>query len=272
MFVQGREYRRRDLHRRYGGQRQGGISTPAEHPFIMLFTGEVGQQYGYRDAWTEDGLFLYTGEGQQGDMESIRGNRALRDHVADGKDLHLFEYTRRAYVRYVGQMICTGFHQRLGPDIGGHHRQLIIFELAPVDAFAEDHQPQAREDQPEQPIPLSVLRERALGSGGYAATPKARLTLAHERSTAVRDYVLARAGGHCEACNRPAPFRTAAGRLYLETHHIRRLSDGGPDDLEWVVALCPNCHRRAHFGHDSRLFNRQLAETIRSKEHGLSVK
>ena len=31
MFVQGKLYVRRDLHRSYGGQRQGGISTPSQH-------------------------------------------------------------------------------------------------------------------------------------------------------------------------------------------------------------------------------------------------
>jgi hypothetical protein len=34
----------------------------------MLFAGETGQQCGYRDRWSEEGLYLYTGEGQRGDM------------------------------------------------------------------------------------------------------------------------------------------------------------------------------------------------------------
>ena len=49
MFVQGQVYRRRDLHDQYGGQQQGGISTPANYPIILLFTCESGQQYGYAD-------------------------------------------------------------------------------------------------------------------------------------------------------------------------------------------------------------------------------
>ncbi|QIG49485.1 hypothetical protein G5V57_18280 [Nordella sp. HKS 07] len=31
--------RRRDLHDQLSGQSQGGISTPADHPIILLFTG-----------------------------------------------------------------------------------------------------------------------------------------------------------------------------------------------------------------------------------------
>ena len=71
----------------------------------MVFTGETGKEYGYQDEWSEDELFLYTGEGQLGDMSFVRGNLAIRDHADNGKDLHLFEYVRQGYVRYVGQMV-----------------------------------------------------------------------------------------------------------------------------------------------------------------------
>ncbi|MGK5511732.1 HNH endonuclease [Brevibacillus formosus] len=50
----------------------------------------------------------------------------------------------------------------------------------------------------------------------------------------------------CEACGSEAPFKTAKGGPFLEVHHRRRLSDGGPDHPEWVAAICPNCHRRCH--------------------------
>lgn len=68
LFVPGQVYRRRDLHSRYGGQQQGGISTPSRHNLILLFTGDVGQQHGYSDEWSPEGIFLYTSEGQKGDM------------------------------------------------------------------------------------------------------------------------------------------------------------------------------------------------------------
>jgi len=62
-FIPGQEYVRRDLHRRYGGQWQGGISTPANHEMVLLFTGEAGRIYGYEDRFQPDGTFWYTGEG-----------------------------------------------------------------------------------------------------------------------------------------------------------------------------------------------------------------
>lgn len=61
--------------------------------------------------------------------------------------------------------------------------------------------------------------------------------------------VLERAAGHCEGCLAPAPFvRAKDGTPFLEVHHKIRLADGGLDTVENAVALCPNCHRRRHFG------------------------
>jgi len=60
---------------------------------------------------------------------------------------------------------------------------------------------------------------------------------------------LERAKGICEKCNRKAPFlRDKDNSPYLEIHHKLPLSEGGEDTLDNVVALCPNCHRQAHYG------------------------
>ena len=80
-FVAGKIYRRTELHKIYGGQTQGGISTPAKQNVILLFTGETGAQHGYTDGWL-DGVFNYFGEGQIGDMPWVRGNSSIRDHVS----------------------------------------------------------------------------------------------------------------------------------------------------------------------------------------------
>lgn len=130
MFVIGEIYRRRDLHALYGGQQQGGISTPASYPFILIFTASTGEQYGYNDGWQVDGTFLYTGEGQIGDMTFTRGNRAIRDHLAAGKAIHLFEYARMGHVCYVGELLYRTHKVIKGPDLNGVIRDVIVFELA----------------------------------------------------------------------------------------------------------------------------------------------
>lgn len=77
----------------------------------------------------------------------------------------------------------------------------------------------------------------------------AREVLAQQypRSAQVRADVLLRAAGRCEACGAEG-FTTASGAKYLETHHVLALAEGGPDTVWNVIALCPNDHRRAHYG------------------------
>jgi 5-methylcytosine-specific restriction enzyme A len=260
MFVPGSTYNRRNLHAKYGGQAQGGICTPARHPFIMLFTGESGTAYGYHDGWTPEGVFQYTGEGQRGDMSFVRGNRAIRDHEKDGKDLYLFEQAGRGRVRYIGQMFCAGYHERPGPDVAGSQRKIIVFELVPTEFLAETAEPP--EQDPKRfaedrlwSMAFAELRRLAVGVGTRPVTIRERTAVARIRSQAVRVYVLRRANDTCEGCGNPAPFVTPTGHAYLEPHHIRRLTDGGADDPISVAAVCPNCHRRAHHANDASTFN-----------------
>jgi 5-methylcytosine-specific restriction endonuclease McrA len=31
-------------------------------------------------------------------------------------------------------------------------------------------------------------------------------------------------------------------------HHVKQLAHGGEDTVENAIAVCPNCHRKAHHG------------------------
>ncbi len=86
-----------------------------------------------------------------------------------------------------------------------------------------------------------------------AAPPKPRqvtaITVQYYRNQDVVAAVLERANGECEGCTLPAPFlRASNGTPYLEVHHKVQLSKGGDDTVENAIALCPNCHRKTHFG------------------------
>lgn len=75
------------------------------------------------------------------------------------------------------------------------------------------------------------------------------ITTVYSRNPDVVVEVLLRAKGICEACGQAAPFkRKKDGSPYLEVHHRIQLADDGDDTVENAIALCPNCHRRSHYG------------------------
>ncbi|MFH1723241.1 MAG: HNH endonuclease [Elusimicrobiota bacterium] len=267
-FAPGKEYVRREVHHALGGQAQYGISTPARHPVILLFSGPSGGKHGWFDRWTEDGFYLFAGEGQKGEAGLAKGNLAVENHWKDGKDLHLFEQLGRGRVKYVGQMAFVGRHTQYGRDSRGKTRKDIVFELAPIQDIVgveEDPASRSRIEQLWKESP-DTLRSEALGDGPDARTPPERKARVCQRSERIKIYARKRAGGRCEGCGAAAPFADRRGRPYLEVHHMRRLSDGGPDHPRYLAALCPNCHRRAHLSKEAPELNRVLLERVAVKE------
>jgi hypothetical protein len=95
----------------------------------------------------------------------------------------------------------------------------------------------------------SKARRKRLAGASKKPARMQIVSTAFLRNPDVVAEVLHRAAGFCECCKQPAPFRRAKDdQPYLEVHHRIRLADGGDDTIENAVALCPNCHRKAHYG------------------------
>jgi 5-methylcytosine-specific restriction enzyme A len=75
-------------------------------------------------------------------------------------------------------------------------------------------------------------------------------------------WVLEAACGICEVCSGPAPFLKEDGEPYLEVHHVRWLSEGGPDTTDNAIACCPNCHRKLHFSANRNSLRKQIVVTV----------
>jgi 5-methylcytosine-specific restriction enzyme A len=275
VFEIGKEYHRKtDIHGLYKGQAQGGISTPKDFPVVFIFTSEVGEQHGYKDEYRDNGLFWYTGEGQIGNMKMQAGNKAILDHAKNNKTIHVFEYTRTAYVRYLGSAECLGYHEEMRPDRKGEERKVFVFHLdinsVPTDKRVSEPKSfyGSKEIKNLKKMSLKQLREATLRQSPTSASTKEKREIAYYRSEALKRYVIARSGGKCEGCGSNAPFQTKTGP-FLECHHLHRLADGGPDHPENVVALCPNCHRRAHYATDAVSFNNKLKAVAKETETNL---
>lgn len=94
-------------------------------------------------------------------------------------------------------------------------------------------------------------------------TISSRTVTLRERSGEIRAYALRRAKGNCEFCG-VRGFEFPDGRVYLETHHIVPLSQGGADSASNVAALCANHHREAHHGREAVEIARKLQAKLAS--------
>lgn len=143
-IVPGQTLRRSEIHDVYGGGRRGGMEPSAKTPNVLLFTSVAGAEFGYDfDGWHSDGTFHYTGEGQLGDQVMTHGNRAVRDHVNDGRAIRLFEKTGTS-ATYVGEFSAPDESHVLldeAPDLAGQKRAVFVFRLKPVGEYwlNQDH-------------------------------------------------------------------------------------------------------------------------------------
>jgi hypothetical protein len=128
-FIPNQLYKRSLIHDEYGGNRQGGISPSAKVPYIFIFSGKSGAQYGYKDGWDNHNIFSYTGEGQDGDMQFIRGNLALKEHLNTGKRVFLFEIEGGGMVKFNSEMEFYDADYFETPDINKKNRIGIKFFL-----------------------------------------------------------------------------------------------------------------------------------------------
>lgn len=176
LFILNKEYKRRDIHSQYGGNWQGGICPSSSYPYIFIFTGKSGDQHGYKDTWENVNVFSYTGEGQSGDMEFVRGNLALRDHVKNGKRVFLFEQTRKGYVQFVSEL--TFFDCDYYPtfDTDGKDRRGIKFFFKRTGVYVAYELDQISMVAEPSPLPdyfLPTITERSglvlsrVGQGAY---------------------------------------------------------------------------------------------------------
>ena len=79
-----------------------------------------------------------------------------------------------------------------------------------------------------------------------------------KRDPAVRRKVVARA---VEGCEMPGCTDTRTYSGFLDVHHILGVEKS--DRIWTCVALCPNCHREAHYGQNAEHLNHQLLEYAR---------
>ena len=129
----GQNILRKELHKIVGGSVQGGI-CPTTSGHILLFSDpKHGEEFGYFDGW-DGNTYLYYGQGQEGDMEFERNNKALENHKFDGRRVHLFKGAK-GEVTYENQFELDDerpYDLIEDLDKNDETRVAIIFRLKPI--------------------------------------------------------------------------------------------------------------------------------------------
>ena len=125
-LVEGRCYTRTELHDSLGGNRQKGISYPADGDHCLLFSDpQMASAHGYADAPVGDDGYRYFGEWSgSGDMTMTGGNQMILNR---SPELYLFTKADCGHV-FRGRFDCSNWETEKATRDGKSHTA-IVFSL-----------------------------------------------------------------------------------------------------------------------------------------------
>jgi len=127
-------------------------------------------------------------------------------------------------------------------------RDLEVFSISSAETEESSARQLAQQIRESRELDAEALQRR-LAAAERTPERVQIISVGYRRNADVIVAVLNRANGVCERCGENAPFiRRSDGTPFLEVHHQTLLADGGEDTVENALALCPNCHREAHYG------------------------
>lgn len=199
----------------------------------------------YRDHW-ENGILHYTGMGKNGD-QVLHGNQngTLYNSNMNGVEVHLFEVFQKGIYTYRGVVkLADKPYQSTQLDDGDKMRKVWMFPLKPI-SFSTDKLTEENMERELIRLPIDELARRIEINYGNKKTRKTQ-TIVYHRDLYLKELVKRIANGKCQLCGEKAPFKDKNKVPYLEEHHVKKLAEGGADELNNVVAICPNCHKKMH--------------------------
>jgi hypothetical protein len=180
----GEELKRADVHSRYGGNTQKGISTHRKRPYILLFsTPSRAAEHGYPDMWGTDGCYHYCGEGRIGDQLMTGGNLRILLHKQEARRLHLFRSEKRRFVKHHGEFELpetNPWYSVDAPGDDGRTRRMIIFRLRPVEETISPRGPLTPGPSAEPHVEFVPLESHKDGQGPVSKSAKEHVAVRRE--------------------------------------------------------------------------------------------
>ena len=124
----GKSYLKLDIHNAYGGNPRAGICPTASGVVLVFSDPPSGTRFGYhQNDELVQGVYRYTGEGQAGDQQLVRGNKAL---LSDKKLLLFARQDVKSWF-FVGEVTLDAepFEIVSAPDVNGKLRKVFVFRF-----------------------------------------------------------------------------------------------------------------------------------------------
>lgn len=109
-----------------------GINITSESVVLISSIGKKAGAFVYHDHWTEDGDYIYSGEGKSGDQKLTKGNLAIFNAAKDGKALYLFVKLSSSEYYFQGRVTCVEHFTENEKDENGIVRKEYKFRLKKI--------------------------------------------------------------------------------------------------------------------------------------------
>ena len=107
------------------------INSTEMNVVLISSINKIGGKFVYKDKWTSDGDYIYSGEGKIGDQQMTGGNLAIKTAEEERKDIHLFVKFSPVEYYYQGIFKLAEITEEEGKDEGGNIRTEYKFRLSP---------------------------------------------------------------------------------------------------------------------------------------------
>ena len=212
----------------------------------------------YQDTpMNNNGELLYTGEGKVGDQKISGGNKRVVQSHTNGMRLFYFESYKSNEYTFKGEVVYLNHEFAEEKDLKDNKRKVVKFSLRLRNEsdliFISDEAFEKQLEKVEKELASKSKKELAkMLNKQRVIRINNVLSKQYYKDPVVKAYTLRRANGRCDLCGKYAPFTTKKGEPYLESHHVKYLENDGLDSISNTVALCPNCHKKLHYGKKER--------------------
>lgn len=255
---------RKDIWKLFGGQYQQGVMRFPGEDYVNVFFKEDGPYPDEIDA--ETGVVEYRGKGLKGEQTLTAGNRLLEDARISKSPVRFWYRPVAGDWEFKSWVTVFDRENIEEEDVQGNLAMRYLWFLVPVVSEHKELWPIEVINSPISnisPTEINLIKNPRNLLADYARiardlesnptslsfNPSPRSPQPKRRKRA-KEIVIARAQGSCEndTCSGMPPDVKKDGTPIFQVDHIIQLSDGGPDQPDNMIALCPNCHAAKTLG------------------------